>query len=49
MTLTMEKRFGVRTVYKGDVGASPIVAGNMAIAIAPDLHNAAVRMTEKAM
>ena len=28
---------------KGDVGASPIVAGNLAIAIAPDMHNVAIR------
>jgi outer membrane protein assembly factor BamB len=32
---------------KGDVGASPIVAGNMAIAIAPDLHNVAIRTDGK--
>jgi outer membrane protein assembly factor BamB len=29
---------------KGDVGASPILAGNLVIAIAPDLHNVAIRM-----
>jgi len=29
---------------KGDVGASPIVAGNLAIAIAPDLHNVAIKI-----
>lgn len=28
---------------KGDVGASPIVAGERVIAIAPDLHNVAIR------
>ncbi|MFC1838226.1 PQQ-binding-like beta-propeller repeat protein [Thermodesulfobacteriota bacterium] len=27
---------------KGDVGASPILAGNLVIAIAPDLHNVAI-------
>lgn len=28
---------------KGDVGASPIVTGNLVIAIAPDMHNVAIR------
>lgn len=28
---------------KGDVGASPIVSGNLAIAIAPDMYNVAIR------
>lgn len=28
---------------RGDVGASPIVAGDLVIAIAPDLHNVAIR------
>lgn len=28
---------------KGDVGASPILAGNLVIAIAPDMHNVAIR------
>ena len=28
---------------KGDVGASPILAGNLAIAIAPDMNNVAIR------
>ncbi len=29
---------------KGDVAPSPILAGNLVIAIAPDLHNVAIRM-----
>lgn len=28
---------------KGDVGASPVLAGNLVIAIAPDMHNVAIR------
>ncbi len=32
---------------KGDVGASPIVTGSMAIVIAPDLHNVALRTDGK--
>jgi len=29
---------------RGDVGASPILVGNLAIAIAPDMYNVAIRM-----
>ncbi len=41
------KEIWAANCIKGDVGASPIVAGDLAIAIAPDLHNVAIRTDGK--